>query len=278
MRIKLCKLLCCTAFLTALLLSVLCIGASAASSDNSVRYTNPDTGYEVRILDDDDLLTDAQEASLIEDMMPITEYGHIVFWSTDEYASDEIDQAKQKRASLYGNESSGIFVINMASRFVVFQSDGRINSTVNASYARSITDNVSIYASTGDYYKCASEGFSQIDTLLQGNRIAEPMKYISYTVIALMFAFVIVVGIVFGKHFNPLAMKNKDKARLLGQGYLFTSQPHVKQTSSEPRGWVTVTLMILRIAVASLGAGGGGGGRSGGGSSGGGGSGGSSRF
>ena len=280
MKTKLCRITCCTLLLLTIIVSSMCIGAAAASSDTGVRYTNPDTGYEVRILDDIDLLTEEQEVSLVQDMAPITEYGNIVFWSTDVYAYDEVDQAKQKRYAIYRYESSGIFVINTASRRISFQSDGRINSIVNASYARSVTDNVSKYASSGDYYTCAKECFSQIYTLMQGNRIAEPMKYISYVVISLMLAFVIVVGIVFGKHFNPLVMKNKEKVRLLGQGYLFTAPPNIKQTGSEPRGWVTALLLILRITVSVLGAGGGSSSSGGGGSSssGGGGSGGSSSF
>ena len=270
-RLRLCACL----LLCLVVAAVSGIGVCAAGTEPV--YTNPETGCEALILDDDDLLTPAEEAQLVEYMTPITRFGNIVFWSTDEATFDEIEQAKEKRYELYGNDSSGIFAINMKMRKVTFQSDGRINTIVNASYARSVTDNVSGFASAGDYYRCAAECFTQINTLLEGNRIAEPLKYISYVVIALMLSFVIVVGIVFSKRFNPLTKENKDKARLQGSGSLFTAAPSVQKTGSETRGWVTFLWVVLRLALSGGGSSGGSSG-GGGGSSGGGGSGGSSSF
>ena len=245
---------------------------------SDAQYTNPQTGYQALIRDDDDLLTDEEESALVQQMIPITDYGHIIFWSTSEYTFDEIEQAKNKRYSLYGNDSSGIFAINMQVRKVTFQSDGAIYSMVSSSYARSITDNVSGYASSGHYYQCAAEAYSQILTVLQGNRIAEPMKYISFVVIGLMLSFVLVVGIVFGKRVNPLIKKNDDKARMMGTGMLVTGKPYVKQTSSSLRLWVQILLILLRAFASGGGSRGGSSGGGGGGSSGGGGGGGSSSF
>ena len=282
MKTKCARLVVC-ALLVTVLLPVLCGGAYAAQRDDA-QYTNPQTGFQALIRDEYDLLTDEQESALVEVMKPITAYGDIIFWSTGEYTYNEIDQAKRMRYTLYGNESSGIFAINMSARKVTFQSDGAIYSMVTRSYARSITDNVSGYASSGDYYRCAAEAFTQIDQVLQGNRIAEPMKYISYVVIGLMLAFVLVVGIVFSGGFNPLVKHNKGNISAVGSGYLMTAAPSVKCTDTEPRGWVVVLLVILRIFFASGGSssGGssssGGGGGGGGGSSSGGGGGGSSSF
>ena len=265
--------------LAAVCILPLCLSVSfgARASQSNAQYTNPETGYQALILDDDDLLTAQEEAALVQDMIPITEYGHIIFWSTESYTFDEIEQAKNMRYNLYGNESSGIFAINMQVRKVTFQSDGTIYTMVSSSYARSITDNVSHYASSGNYYQCAAEAYAQVLTVLQGNRIAEPMKYISFVVIGLMLSFVLVVGIVFGKRFNPLIKQNDDKARLIGRGMLATDTPEVKCTDTSPRLWVTILLIFLRAALSSggsssSGGGGGGGSRGGGGGGGGGGS------
>ncbi|MBQ6412245.1 MAG: TPM domain-containing protein [Ruminococcus sp.] len=258
----------------------LCLSAFALQQSGA-QYTNPNTGYQALIRDDDDLLSAEEEAALVQKMIPITDYGHIVFWSTRDYAYDEIEQAKDMRYRLYGNDSSGIFAINMSMRKVTFQSDGDIYSMVNRSFARSITDNVSGYASSGNYYQCAVEAYDQILTVLQGNRIAEPMKYISYIVIAFMLAFVIVVGIVFGKRVNPLIKINDDPAIMKGRGVLSVGRPVAKCVDSSPRMWVTILLIILRVAFSGGGSSSGGGGGSsggGGGSSGGGGGGGSSSF
>lgn len=255
----------------------LCLSVSAAQQSDA-QYTNPQTGYQALIRDDDDLLTDEEESALVQQMIPITDYGHIIFWSTSEYTFDEIEQAKNKRYQLYGNDSSGILSINMQVRKVTFQSDGAIYTMVSSSYARSITDNVSGYASSGNYYQCAAEAYSQILTVLQGNRIAEPMKYISFVVIGLMLSFVLVVGIVFGKRVNPLIKKNDDKARMMGKGMLVTGKPNVKQTGSTLRLWVQILLILLRAFASGGGSRGSGSSGGGGGSSGGGGGGGSSSF
>lgn len=249
----------------------LCLSVSAAQQSGA-QYTNPQTGYQALICDDDDLLTEEEESALVQKMIPITDYGHIIFWSTKEATFDEIEQAKNKRWQLYGNESSGIFAINMQMRKITFQSDGAIYSMVSSSYARSITDNVSHYASSGNYYQCAAEAYDQVLTVLQGNRIAEPMKYISFVVIGLMLSFVLVVGIVFGKRVNPLIKKNDDKVRLIADGTLICGKPLVRQTDSSMRLWVQILLVVLRLLVSSGGSssggsssGGGGGGSSGGG-------------
>lgn len=259
---------------------ILPLGFSVSAAQQSdARYTNDQTGYQALIRDDLDLLTDEEEDELVQHMIPITDYGHIIFWSTSEATFDEIEQAKNKRYQLYGNDSSGIFSINMQVRKVTFQSDGAIYTMVSSSYARSITDNVSGYASSGNYYRCAAEAYDQILTVLQGNRIAEPMKYISFVVIGLMLSFVLVVGIVFGKRVNPLIKHNDDKARLINKGELVSGKPLVRQTGSTLRLWVQILLILLRSFAAGGGSSSGGGSSGGGGgSSGGGGGGGSSSF
>ena len=47
------------------------------------------------------------------------------------------------------------------------------------SYADSITDNVYTYASNRDYFSCAAKGFERELNLLKGQKIRQPMKYIS---------------------------------------------------------------------------------------------------
>ena len=252
---------------------------SAKQGSGSALYTNPETGFEVMILDDLGLLSDVEKVQLLEDMIPITEFGHIMFWSTEENTYDSEAQAREKRASYYGRQSAGILLINMKTRKVVFHSDGAINSYVDASYARSITDNASGYASSGQYYECAREVYDEVYRVLNGQRIAEPMKYTSFIVIALMLAFVIVVGLAFSV-FNPLRRKNKNPEILVSSNKLVKGTPSIKKTGSHTRGWVSVTLhilfFILEIFLDSLGGSSGGGSSRGGGGSSGGGGGGSS--
>ena len=185
-----------------LLLPVLIVGVAG---EEPVRYENPETGYCVYLLDDLNLLTEAEERELVEEMIPVTEFGHAIFWSTEEPAAGGVlEQAAKKRYETAGKASAGIFVINLKNRKISFQSYGRIYSSVSESKARSITDNVSKYASREDYCGCAKEGFRQVIEVLRGNRISEPMKYLSYGCISIMLGLLAASLYVFGKKQNTL--------------------------------------------------------------------------
>ena len=185
------KLLRLFALVTALLicLSAVCIGAAAADD----RYTNDDNGFRVVIIDELDLLTDGEEQRLVEEMQPITEYGNVAFWTTDEGSYDEINQARLKRKELFGFDSATLFMIDMNSRKLTIQSYGEIEKTVNSSPARSITNNAAHYATSKEYYECAAEVYQEIYTLLEGNHIPEPMKITSFFIISVMAGLVFAV-------------------------------------------------------------------------------------
>ena len=167
-------------------------------------YVNPETGYKAVILDNDMLLTEEERKSLTEDMKPLTAYGNVAFWTTREYAYDEIEQARVKRLDLFRYESAAIFVINMDIRKLTIQSYGLINQYVTDSKARSITDNVKHYATDQNYYQAAKEAYAQMLAVVQGEMIPEPMKYASYAVLALMVGLIAALAFVFSKRANPL--------------------------------------------------------------------------
>ena len=186
------------AFVFCLFLTAVVVPAQALASDVSgatvdevadnsvITYTNPDTGYSLIILDDIDLLSAEEEMWLIEDMRPVTEYGSIAFWSTDQAARDEIDQARLKRKELFEYESASVFVINMGIRKLTIQSYGDIYDNINDSYARSITDNVSHYATDQKYYNAASQAYQQIYKVMNGLDIPEPMKIAGYVIMSII--------------------------------------------------------------------------------------------
>ena len=77
----------------------------------------------------------------------------------------------------------------MDNRVIYIFSDGGNYKTVTNSKANIITDNIYKYATNGDYYKCSVKAFEQINTLLDGGKIAEPMRYISNVLISIVLAF-----------------------------------------------------------------------------------------
>lgn len=154
-------------------------------------YTNPDTGYEVHIDDDAGLLTDDELAKLSSQMEAITEWGNVAFVTTTYNPSSADDYARNYSYSHFGQGSSTLFLIDMDNRKVYIFSNGYIYKTITKAYANTITDNIYTYATDARYYDCASKAFSQINILLSGGRISQPMKYISNALIALVLAFII---------------------------------------------------------------------------------------
>ena len=77
----------------------------------------------------------------------------------------------------------------MDNREIYLCTNGAIYKTVTSAYANTITDNVYRYASKSQYGNCATQTFVQINTLMGGAKIAQPMKYVSNALLALFFAF-----------------------------------------------------------------------------------------
>lgn len=179
--------------LSVLLMTVLLVMAMAVSVSADEYYT-ADNGYMVIIEDDADLLSSGEEKQLLAAMSDITVYGNVMFKSVEynPYSTEVLARATYK--DNFGAESGTLFMIDMDNRYIYIFSDGAVYSIVTDSMAEIITDNSYMYASDGDYYECARFAFSQIKTILDGNRIAQPMKYISNGLLALATALLINFG------------------------------------------------------------------------------------
>lgn len=178
-----------------------------------VVYTNEDTGYEAVIDDDAGLLSREEKVKLQEDMEKITEWGNVAFVTTDDNIYVETKYyAEAYYYNTFDNSSATIFLIDMDERNIWIYSNGKIYKTITKSYADTITDNVYRYASDGKYYECGSEAFKQIYTLLNGQRIAQPMKYISNAFLAVILALIINYFIV-RKLSSPRKVKRKELLR-----------------------------------------------------------------
>ena len=124
---------------------------------------NSDSGYDLILDDDADFLTDADEDSLVEIMTKITDYCNVALVTTTSH-------------SFYSTE------------------DGEAHKTITNSHAYTITDNTYVYATESygrDYYTCSYETMEQILALMEGRRIAQPMKYICSALLAIILALLI---------------------------------------------------------------------------------------
>lgn len=159
-------------------------------------YTNPDTGYRVYVEDGAELLTEEERRELSRAMEGITAYGNVAFVTVWENGGSTKSFAREYYAKRFGTDSGTVFVVDMDNRMIWIHSDGAVYKVVTTAYANTVTDNVYRYASDGDYYGCAREAFRQIDALLEGVKIARPMKYISNALLAMILALLANFGLV----------------------------------------------------------------------------------
>ena len=172
-----------TAFVFCLILSASTIPVCASA----VSASNEETGY-VYVLDDSaDFLTDSQENSLQKQLYDLTAYCNVAFVTTTEHSkSSTKDFAADYFDDIFGPHANGtIFVIDRCLNEIYLYSDGQAHKIITNSRARSITDNTYTYARDKAYYTCAYKVFAQIETLMQGKRIAEPMRYLCSALFAL---------------------------------------------------------------------------------------------
>ena len=153
-------------------------------------YTNPQTGYEAVVDDRKDLLAEAQEKVLLQQMRELTEYGNCMFVTCSD-ERDPSEHAKQIYRQRYGQESGTILIIDMHHRIIYIRNEGEVSRIITNAYSNAITDNSYTYASAGNYYECASSIFSQEKTLLEGGKIAQPMKYITNFLLSVLTALLI---------------------------------------------------------------------------------------
>lgn len=151
-------------------------------------YINPKTNYMTLLSDDAQLLDEEEEQELAAQMQDITAYGNVIFKTTDSGVWDTASYAGEYYREKIGTDSGMLLLIDMENRMIWIHCDGAVYQVITKSYADTITDNVYRYASDGDYYKCAAQAYGQALALLEGNRIAQPMKYISNALLAVILA------------------------------------------------------------------------------------------
>lgn len=165
-------------------------------TNTALTGTNNSTGYEYILDDSADFIDDALEDNLISSLKDTTKYCNVAVVTTTShpYTSTETF-AVNTFESYFGNGSNGvIFVIDRDLNEIYLASEGTTRRTISNSKCDSICDNTYIYATSShdyDYYTCCMETIDQVNTVLSGGRISQPLRYISSIFIALA------IGIIF---------------------------------------------------------------------------------
>ena len=155
-------------------------------TENGLTWKNSKTGFRAVIEDELDLLTAAEERKILDNMIPLTEYGSVAFWSTREESSDVQTQAEEKRRALFGEESSCIVVINKAYQQLSIQSRGQLAKVVTSARAGRIASRGSTDLTRGQTYNAVSETFSQIGTLTGSSKTAAHLRVFCNLFLSLM--------------------------------------------------------------------------------------------
>lgn len=174
------------------LLTILLIPVSAMSDEvDDFFYYNEETDYIAYVIDEAGLFKGSETKALLNTMIPITEYANAVLYTTDyDYYGDTEKLANEFLLENFGDDVNAVvFVIDMDCRLLTVWSDGTIRSAVEPK-GTTITDNVYEYAADGEYYECALEAFSEIRTVIEGGKIAAPMKYLSNACLAVILSLI----------------------------------------------------------------------------------------
>ena len=155
-------------------------------TENGLTWKNSKTGFRAVIEDELDLLTAAEERKILDEMIPLTEYGSVAFWSTREESADVQTQAEEKRRTLFGEESSCIVVINKAYQQLSIQSRGQLAKVITSARAGRIAARGSTDLTRGQTYNAVSEAFSQIGTLTGSSKAAAHLRVFCNLFLSLM--------------------------------------------------------------------------------------------
>ena len=176
-------------------------------TETGLTWKNSKTGFRVVIDDDIDLLTSAEERKLLEEMIPLTEYGSVALWSTRGEDADVQTQAEEKRRSLFGEESSCMLVINKASQRLSIHPGGSLAVLISAAQADRIVSRADKELARGHFFSAASDAFSRLAGLAGSTKSAASLRVFSTLFLALMIGLTLAgVFVLFrsrqGRHFE----------------------------------------------------------------------------
>ena len=188
------------------MLLVICIFLMPITQVNATNTNNNGTNkeYSIIIEDDANLLTAEEEQNLRNQVAPLTEFGYVMFKTTSTLNStSSLRYIQNYYYSKLGNKSGVAFYIDMDKRQVCACATGGLDRIITSSKCDTIMDNVYTYARKGNYYECAVQTFSQMNNLLNGEKIAESMKYICNGILSIM------ISLFLGYGFIMMSSKNK---------------------------------------------------------------------
>ena len=159
-------------------------------------YENDDTGYCAVILDYGDYLTDSEAKECLSAMKKITEYCNVLYVSDNGNGNGSKAQnyAEKMLKDEFGSKKSAVcYVAYFDYDYIYAQNEAY--DTITSAKARSIADNI-YELSEEDWSLSCKEAFVEILATFEGKHIAEPMKYICNSLLALLVSLLVCYFIV----------------------------------------------------------------------------------
>lgn len=229
------------------LLFMMLLPSFVYANSNSVNKTvNPYTGYSMSVLDLADIFDSLDVLTITSEMEPVLNYGNAmcVTYGRNSASWKKLQgKTTSEKAGILANyylDGNGVlFLIDMEGREIYIYAVGPVYDVITKSYANIIADNTYKYASNRRYGKCASATFEQIAARLQGYRIAEPLRYITSVLMALICGVFVNFLIVYGsrKKRSRKKLKNmKIDMKILNLKTRVTSKTKIQSSSGGGSG------------------------------------------
>lgn len=177
----------------ALFLAVLLVCSAVPVFASGELRTDTASGFAWMIDDEAGYFNESELRELGSLLGRITPYCNAVLATTESHPyRSTFDYAQHCFDDLFDPEADGIvFVIDRDLNEIFLYTNGSIRRAITDSRAYSITDNTYIYATAShdyDYGRCSIKTLEQVLALLEGRKIAEPMKYICSALLAVITA------------------------------------------------------------------------------------------
>ena len=152
---------------------------------------NNETGYDLFVEDKANLFTEEQIDILMDALLDLSYFGHagVITLVKNPY-NDTEKYAYEFMIQNYRYQNAAMLVIDMDTRTLTVWGNGDIQARIER-FGTTITDNIYEYASAGEYYACAYEAIEEMYTVLHGEKIAQPMKYLSNACLAILLSLIL---------------------------------------------------------------------------------------
>lgn len=206
------------------------------SSAQAVYRIAGEAEYKAFLDDGADIFTDEEEAQIRDDLKQFFNQCNIAVVTGK---GTGMTSAKSYYSEYFADEDGGVLIyIDTNTKQGIVYSESKTHHTLSDSREIEITDNITHYIAKGDYVGCVKEGLREIYSILAGETLFAPMRYINNAFVALALASVIMFLFV---HRSRDAVSNIDNRREVKKYMLQTSKidfdnPRITEDSRHARG------------------------------------------